>query len=304
MNVKQLLAFREVMLTGSVSEAARNLNRTQPAVSAQIANLEADIGLKLFVRRDGRLHPVPEAQFLLAEAGEILERLNDVQRTLTSVRDLKAGTIRIAAMPGPSVFLLPALISRFVEQREGIVTTLISRSSFQVQQVLSAQQYDVGLADMQPGEDPRNPLVHHDILDYRCLCAVPADDPLAAQDGVTAQDLDGKPLATLYEEHATTSQIATIFERLGLRMNRRFETQYFIPSLTFVERRQAYAIVDPLTVASYHLYRGDQGGIAFRPFTPAIAFAASLITPAHRPLSKVATAFIAFLKTELQGLQA
>ena len=45
MNIRQLAAFREVMLTGSMSEAARNLNRTQPAVSAQIAGLEDQVGL-------------------------------------------------------------------------------------------------------------------------------------------------------------------------------------------------------------------------------------------------------------------
>ena len=44
MNLKQLSAFREVMLTGTVSEAARNLYRTQPAISALIAGLEDDIG--------------------------------------------------------------------------------------------------------------------------------------------------------------------------------------------------------------------------------------------------------------------
>ena len=54
MNLKQLSAFREVMLTGSVSEAARNLYRSQPAISSLIAGLEDDIGFKLFARRGGR----------------------------------------------------------------------------------------------------------------------------------------------------------------------------------------------------------------------------------------------------------
>ena len=67
MNLKQMTAFREVVLTGSVSEAARNLNRTQPSVSHMIATLEDSLGLKLFVRRNGRLHPVPEAMYLLEE---------------------------------------------------------------------------------------------------------------------------------------------------------------------------------------------------------------------------------------------
>ena len=82
MNFKQLNAFREVMLTGSVSEAARNLYRTQPAISSLIAGLEDDIGFKLFERRGGRLHPVPEAHYLFEEAGEIIGRLDVAEQTI------------------------------------------------------------------------------------------------------------------------------------------------------------------------------------------------------------------------------
>ncbi|AZV80881.1 LysR family transcriptional regulator (plasmid) [Parasedimentitalea marina] len=65
MNFKQLTAFREVMLTGSISEAARNLLRTQPAISSLISGMEEEIGVKLFVRQGARVHPTPEAHYLL-----------------------------------------------------------------------------------------------------------------------------------------------------------------------------------------------------------------------------------------------
>ena len=48
MNLRQLEAFQEVMLTGSVSEAARNIGRTQPAVSTMISGLEQTVGYELF----------------------------------------------------------------------------------------------------------------------------------------------------------------------------------------------------------------------------------------------------------------
>ena len=55
MNSKQLTVFHEVMRCGSFSEAARNLNRTQPAISAMVANLEQELGYKLFIQI-GRAH--------------------------------------------------------------------------------------------------------------------------------------------------------------------------------------------------------------------------------------------------------
>ena len=82
MNFKQLRAFREVMLTGSVSEAARRLFRSQPAISALIGSLEKDIGFKLFIRKDMRLQPVPEAHYLLHEVSLILDHLDNTRSTM------------------------------------------------------------------------------------------------------------------------------------------------------------------------------------------------------------------------------
>ncbi len=303
MNLKQLSAFREVMLTGSVSEAARNLYRTQPAVSAMIASLEADIGFELFLRRGGRLHPVPEAHYLLEEANAILDRLDSTARTMRSVRDLEQGTLRVVSMPGPAVFLLPALISRFVGGREGIRVSLISRSSPQVQQLVSVQQYDVGLADVGLMDAGETALVSHDTERLECLCALPADDPLAKRQAVEAGDLDGKPMATLFAGHPTHVQTEAAFERAAADFNVRFETQYFIPLLTFVEQGLAYAIVDPLSAESYRLYRGGAQALVFRPFEPTIYLDASIVTPAHRPLSTLAQAFATILKDEIRRIE-
>ena len=55
LSFQQLVTFREVMRSGSISQAARTVGRTQPAVSAMIANLEAELKFDLFVRERSRL---------------------------------------------------------------------------------------------------------------------------------------------------------------------------------------------------------------------------------------------------------
>lgn len=291
------------MLTGSVSEAARNLHRTQPAVSAMIASLESDMGCRLFERRGGRLYPVPEAHYLLEEAREILGRLETTRQTMRGLRDLDTGVLRIVSMPGPSVFLLPDLIGRFVEARDGVEVSLITRSSPLVQQLVAGQKYDVGLGDRGFGDVPSSSLVNHEPLQLECLCALRADDPLAAKEVVTARDLDAEPMATLYTDHSSYAQTKAAFEEMAASFNRRFETQYFIPLFTYVERGLAYAVVDLLSAESYRLYRRDEDRkVVFRPFRPAIHLAASIMTPAHRPLSNLAGAFAAELRGEIQRI--
>ena len=302
MNLKQLSAFREVMLTGSVSEAARNLYRTQPAISAMIAGLEDDIGFELFARRGGRLHPVPEAHYLFEEANAILARLDSTERTMKSIRDLEEGSLRIVSMPGPAVFLLPALINRFVTGRSGIKVSLISRSSPQVQQLVSVQQYDLGLADFGFAGATESPLVANEVVRLQCLCAMPADDPLAEKEVISPEDLDGRPMATLYADHPTYGQTKAAFDAAGAGFNACFEAQYFIPLLTFVEGGLACSVIDPLSAESYRLYREQEQRLVFRPFAAPVQLAATIMTPAHRPRSNLSQAFTAVLRNELQRI--
>lgn len=303
MNIKQLRALREVMLTGSVSKAAKNLYRTQPAVSAQISTLEKEVGLKLFDRIDGRLQPVPEAEYVLEKTMEILDNIDEVEQSLLNIKSLEVGDINIVSMLGPSIFLIPQITSDFLKDKEHINLSLLSYNSHKTQELLSTQKFDVGIIDFQDEQYQNSSLVHHDLLQYKCLCAVPADDPLAEKPFIDIKDLNGKAMAMLQDDHSVTKQLKNAFRKHGLKLKRRIKTQYFIPQLTFVEQGLAYAIIDPLTVTGYQLYRKQLGSIAFVPFAPTITSTISIVTPTKRPLSKVATAFVEHLKKELSVLQ-
>jgi len=258
--------------------------------------------LKLFERRRGRLHPVPEAHYLLQESQLIIDGLSRTERTMKSIRDLDRGAIRMVAMPGPSVFLLPDMISRFARGREDVRVSLITRSSEQVQRLVSVQQYDLGLADLGFPDMEKSPLVDHDIMTFRCVCALHRSDPLANRERITPEDLDGKPMAALFEDHPTHRNIEKAFAAAGARLNIRFESQYFIPMFTYIENGLACAIIDPLSVRSYAFYRGGESAIVFRPFFPEILLVASIMTPAHRPPSNLVKAFSKQIRAELEQI--
>ena len=67
LSVRQIEAFRAVMLTRSMTRAAASLSISQPAVSRLIADLEYEIGFSLFRRRKGGLEPSADARALFAE---------------------------------------------------------------------------------------------------------------------------------------------------------------------------------------------------------------------------------------------
>lgn len=302
MNLKQMKAFREIMLTGSVSEAARNLNRTQPSVSHQIAMLEEGLEMKLFERRAGRLHPVPEAQYLFEECKELLARIDSIEENMKRMKAMESGELRVVSMPGPSVFLLPEMISAHVGESERVKATLLSRSSDAVFQQISAQQFDLGIADCHPESTFESSLIDVEVYKFDCLCALPASDALASKKIVTPNDLAGRAMATLFPEHFSTDVTKRAFASEGCVMNIRFMTQYFIPLLTYVRKAQACALIDPLTAEAYRLYSGEAGDVVFRLFEPSAEFGVAVLTPAYRPASLLASSFTERLAEKLSDL--
>lgn len=304
MNLKQMSVFREVILAGSVSEAARNLNRTQPSVSHLIATLEDELGMKLFERRRGRLHPVPEAQYLFKECDEVLTRVNSVSQNMKRMKAMDQCELRLVSMPGPAAVLLPDLISTHVGPHPEINVTLLSRSSDAVVQLVGSQQFDIGVADHDPARDIEATLIQTRTYQFDCVCAVPAGSPLAGLDTVGPADLNGVPMAALFPEHRSYQSTRRIFETAEAALHVRFVGQFFVPLLIYVERGLACALVDPLTAESWQQTAMDPSRIRFLPFTPVIEFGVDLLTPAYRPSSLIAQSFavrLVQLMTDLGG---
>lgn len=298
MNLRQLEAFNEVMLTGSVTQAARNLGRTQPAISALIVGLERSVGYNLFERRRGRLHPVPEALYLQDQSSSILEELGKLRQNMHDVGRLQTGHLRIACLPVFGEILMPRLIASFVKDRENVSVSLTSQSSERVYERLASQQFDIGLAEATSNTS----LVHQSETAMDCLCALPAGDPVAAEGTVTPSDLAGRPMASFLSGHFIRRQVEQAFATAQLGLSIRFEMQNAASQFAFVEDGLAWSVVSPMSAHYYGVAQPENPRIVFRPFRPAIEYRIAVLTPAHAPVSQLAQAFAAKLAEEVSGI--
>jgi len=82
MRLRHIEVFNAIMLTGSVSAAARLINITQPAVSRTLQHAEIQLGFPLFQRAKGRLTPTTEAQALYPHIERLFAQLDEVQRRI------------------------------------------------------------------------------------------------------------------------------------------------------------------------------------------------------------------------------
>ena len=287
MNLTQLRVFSEVMKSGSISKTAKILNRTQPAISLSIKNLEYSVGFKLFERQGRQLVAVPEAFYLQEEADSILKRVSSIQRTMRSIQNAEAGSLRIAAMPGPATYLFPRFISRSIGNNTNIKVTLFAHSSNQVHELAATQSIDFGFADANSltAEVTKYSL---EKMSADCFVALPQNHPLTNKTTISIRDLDNLPMGGLMRKHVTTEKIISLFEKEGLTFNQIVESQTFLPALQFVSAGQCIAITDPLTVVTEMKTNGSHGDIVFLPLKEKLRYEYAVLSSNFRPLSRLA----------------
>lgn len=296
---RQMLTFREVMRSGSITEAARTLGRTQPAVSTMIQTLEDQLDLRLFLRSQGKLTPTPEAWFFLEECDEILARVERTERTMGRVGALQSGKLKIACHPAASSVFLPRLLTRFLEGKDDLQVSFIMRSSDVIEDLIGSQQFDIGFSET---PIPRASIRQVD-YDLECVCVLSPDDPLAIRDEITPADLDGRPMAVLFDQHGTAIRTEAAFRDSGARFNKRLELRTFLPGIQFVTAGVCVMVSDMITAYSHLMQAPDGARLAIRRFRPRITNSVSILTPGYATQSLPARAFIADLQGAVMQMQ-
>ncbi|MFD0982604.1 LysR family transcriptional regulator [Tropicimonas aquimaris] len=300
LSIRQLTTFREVMRSGSISRAARTVGRTQPAVSTMIATLEAELGFPLFIREPGKVTPTPEARYFLEEAEAILARIDRTKQTLSKIGSLEAGRLRVACHPAASGHFIPRLLAKFLADKRGVDLSLIMRSSDIIEDLIASQQFDIGFAET----PARRASIDQIDFDLECVCVLPAGDALADQAEITPEDLDGLPMAVLFEEHTTATQTEAAFASFGAHFNKRLELRTHLSGLEFVSEGFCYMLCDMITAHDYVLKGANRRQLVLRKFRPRVSNSVSILRPAYAGRAILEQAFSPVLTSAIHVMQA
>lgn len=177
------------------TRAARRLNMTQPPLSLQIKQLEAQVGAQLFERTKRSVRLTPAGQVLRAEAGKLLDIEHRARQMVGQAgRGEDVGHLGIGLTAISAVELVPNMLRRFSADRPGVLYSLRETSSESMIQSLLNNELDVAIL-RPPVTDPR--LQARRLMSEPYVLAVPEHHPLAARPKVQARDLHGESLAVL-----------------------------------------------------------------------------------------------------------
>jgi DNA-binding transcriptional LysR family regulator len=112
LDLRRMRHLRAVVSEGSLTSAASHLGLSQPALSASIKSLEADLGVTLFKRNRFGVEPTPYAQVLLGHARSIDQELDDAWSNVARLKGSEVVSLRIGCGPSEATRLLPIALLR------------------------------------------------------------------------------------------------------------------------------------------------------------------------------------------------
>jgi DNA-binding transcriptional LysR family regulator len=188
LDVRRLRVLREVAAHGSFSAAADALAFTQPAVSRQIATLEAEAGTRLVDRTARGVRLTPAGELLVDHADAILGRLAAAESQLEALAELDAGRLRLGAFPTASATLTALAIAAFAENHPGVELRLIEGRSNETLPLLAAGEIDLAVVTDAGSDVPADVELEH-LMDDPFYVALPREHPLAAERELRMEDL-------------------------------------------------------------------------------------------------------------------
>jgi DNA-binding transcriptional LysR family regulator len=143
MDLADLQIFRSVVQEGGVTRAAEKLHRVQSNVTTRVRQLEADLGVQLFIREGKRLHLSPEGKVLLDYADRLLDLAQEAREALHDAEP--RGPLRLGAMESTAAMRLPVPMNEYLRRYPKVSLELRAGNTKELATAVLSGELDVAL---------------------------------------------------------------------------------------------------------------------------------------------------------------
>lgn len=286
LHIRQVEAFRAVMIYGSMKKAADVLGISQPAMSRLITSLTEAVGFTLFTRQGGGVVPTDDASNFMREVERVFAGTDELRSVADSIRRKEAGVVRIAAMSHYANDLLPKLVAGFALLHPNVRVILDTRSRTEIGTYVRMGLADLGVSSLPIPSEPEQVVT---LAIEPAVLLMPADHPLAAMERVQAAALEGVRFVSFERRTPFRTEVDAVFDGLDIRRNLIIEAGAPEGISRLVEAGAGVGLISPFTSGIH-----TTPGLVARPFDPAINIEIGLLRES-RVLSTAANAMIAYL---------
>lgn len=262
--IRQLQILREVLRSGSERQAARALCISQPAVSQNVKQLEAAIGLILFKRETNRLVPTDAAWELLQSIELAFAGFDQIGK---SIAFLKNNDTRVVSIAAPGVFslkLIPEAVRRIRELNGSYSIKLRTGSYQEIGDHILHGRADIGISRL-PLDDR--------IFEWRPVgsavnvCLFPREHRFSKKEVITPEDLVGEALVDIDPQYAAHQMNVNAMRYMGVQPDIAVEYDAHGHDAGFVAAGVGVSITNEILAREYESF-----GLGCRRFEPGATY--------------------------------
>ncbi len=295
MELRVLRYFLAVAREESISAAAESLHLTQPTLSRQLMDLEAELGKTLFLRGNRKVTLTQEGAFLRKRANEILDLVEKTQAEFQTSQEALSGDVYVGSGESDAMRLIARTAGALQSAHPQVRFHLYSGNAYDVGERLEKGLLDFGIlmgtADLANYDYLQLPLYDSWGVLMR------KDSPLAQKARVRPEDLWDQPLL-LSRQALIKSSLSNWLQRDLGALNVVSTYNLLFNASLMVEEGLGYALaLDKLINTS-----GDSP-LCFRPLEPALRSELHVVWKKYQVFSKAAEAFLALLRDQAAGIR-
>ncbi len=296
MKLSQIRSFVAVAKCGKFSQAAVELDLTQPTVSHAIATLENDLGVQLLFRSQKGVNLTPIGESVLAYCDRILKSIEDIKQEANRYKSLDGGKVRISAFRGAASQLLPKIKAYFkIKYPQIDIKITEEKDCPQVEQMVWEGKADLGFTILPTAKELETIEVLRD--NYIILLPPKTKFSLVNMSKISWTELLALPIISYPNQNTCFRQIQGYFEAENYQFQPSEQVRESDTIVNLVAAGSGAAILPQLSV--FHIPQGVTVCQLPKPLQRIVVMA----TPKDADLSHAVWAFIDFLKqTDLTAL--
>jgi DNA-binding transcriptional LysR family regulator len=189
--LRHIQTFQAIVHEGSFLRAAEKLMYAQSTITLHIQQLEAELGVKLFIRQGKKVQLTEAGRSLQEQADSLVARATALQETMFNLVAGEAGHVRVGVIEPTASFRLPQILVPFCQERPRIQLTIEVGGTRAISQRVASGELDIGICSL---PEAHLGLDFEPLFTEKMVLLLPQSHPLADQPTIGIHDLAGQRL--------------------------------------------------------------------------------------------------------------
>jgi DNA-binding transcriptional LysR family regulator len=294
MTLRQIEVIRAVMISGTIAGAAKLLNVSAPGISRLVKYTERSLGVRFFVRQNGRYFPTAEAQLIFEQINAVYKKVDDLTDVIGKIGRGHLSELRIGSVPSIAQVMVPRAVEKTRQRYPDLRMDINILKIEEAIDFLLLGKGDCAAISYR---------LDHPALDFlplasgRLYCIVPEGHALAERKRISAAEMTRFPLIGIEPTDPYGRIMADLFARNKLPYDITIRARFGATVCALVQARLGIAVIDQFSVA-----HGSIPGVRLLEIREPTRFDTFIAVKRGVQLSPYAMYFISCLRAEMEAI--